>query len=70
MRNMFPDTEYFAFLDKLRESGEENSVMAPLHLINEFPGLRREEAKAVCADWRATYHERHWRPHLGRQQPS
>ncbi|WP_124060509.1 hypothetical protein [Gordonibacter sp. Marseille-P4307] len=70
MRNMFPDTERFAFLNKPRESGEESSAMAPPYLVNEFPGLRREEAKAVCADWRATYHERHTRPRLGLQQSS
>ena len=58
---MYPDAEYFAFLDGLRDAGEMNTVMSPVALIDEFPGLRPEEAKAVCADWRATYHERRTR---------
>ena len=61
MRNMYPDADYFAFLDGLRDAGEMSTVMAPVALIKEFPGLRPEEAKAVCADWRATYHERRTR---------
>ena len=62
MRSMHPDAEYFAFLDEMREKGEVSTVMAPMALMEEFPGLRAEEAKAVCADWRATYHERRTRP--------
>lgn len=61
MRNMYSDADYFAFLDELREKGEMNTVLAPVALIDHFPGLRPEEAKAVCADWRATYHERRTR---------
>lgn len=61
MRSMYPDADYFAFLDGLRDAGEMNTVLAPVALIGEFPGLRAEEAKAVCADWRATYHERRTR---------
>lgn len=61
MRNMYPDADYFAFLDGLRDAGEVSTVMAPVALIEKFPGLRPEEAKAVCADWRATYHERRTR---------
>lgn len=65
MRNMYPDADYFAFLDEMREKGEMSTVLAPVALIEEFPGLRPEEAKAVCADWRATYHERRTRPTKG-----
>ena len=57
MRNMYPDAEYFEHLDGLRRSGEWNSVLAPVSLMEAFPGLRAEEARAVCNDWRATYHE-------------
>ena len=42
--------------------GEWNSVLAPVSLMEAFPGLRAEEARAVCNDWRATYHERRTRP--------
>lgn len=38
-----------------------NSVLAPVSLMEAFPGLRAEEARAVCNDWRATYHERRTR---------
>lgn len=48
MRNMYPDTEYFEHLDGLRRSGEWNSVLAPVSLMEAFPGLRAEEARAVC----------------------
>ena len=62
MRNMYPDSEYFKHLDELRLSGEWNSVLAPVSLMDAFPGLRADEARAVCNDWRATYHERRTRP--------
>lgn len=51
------DGKYFAFLDALRDRGDVNTVMAPVELIREFPGLGADEAKAICAEWRATYHE-------------
>ena len=55
---MVPDGDYFASLDELRDSGEVNTVLAATYLVREFPNLKAEEAKAICADWRATYHER------------
>ena len=58
MRSLAPDSEYFAFLDELRDSGAVNTVLAASYLVREYPNLRAEEAKAICADWRATYHER------------
>ena len=61
MRSLTPDSEYFAFLDELRDSGTVNTVLAASHLVREYPNLRAEEAKAICADWRATYHERRTR---------
>lgn len=62
MRSLNPDAEYFAFLDALRDSGEVNTMLAVSYLVRGFPGLRAEEARAICADWRATYHERRTRP--------
>ena len=59
MRSLIPDEKYFGFLDGLRERGGVNIVLAPNALIREFPNLRSEEAKAICADWRATYRQRH-----------
>ncbi|MBQ9001127.1 MAG: hypothetical protein IJ087_04660 [Eggerthellaceae bacterium] len=68
MRSLKPDSEYFAFLDELRDGGTVNTVLAATYLVREFPGLRAEEAKAVCADWRATYHERRTRPTVARNR--
>ena len=75
MRSLVADSECFAFLDDLAASGTVNTVLAASYLVREFPGLRVEEAKAICtpralcrslrslarADWRATYHERRTR---------
>ena len=60
-RSLVSDSEYFAFLDALRDSGEVNTVLTASYLVREYPHLRAEEAKAICADWRATYHERRTR---------
>ncbi len=49
-------------VDGLRRSGEWNSALAPVSLMEAFPGLRAEEARAVCNDWRAAYHERRAHP--------
>ena len=65
MRSLVPDSKYFAFLDELRDSGTVNTVLAASYLAQEFPRLRAEEAKAICADWRATYHERRTRKAAG-----
>ena len=62
MRSLAPDSEYFALLDALRNSGEVNTVLAASRLVREHPHLRAEEAKAICADWWAAYHERRARP--------
>ena len=50
MRSLKPDSEYFTFLDELRDSGTVNTVLAASYLVREFPGLRAEEAKAICAN--------------------
>ena len=59
------DKRYLAFLDALRDRGDVSTVMAPVELIREFPELGADEARAVCAEWRATYHERRGRPARG-----
>ena len=64
MRSLKPDSDYFAFLDALRDGGAVNTVLAAVYLVREYPNLRVEEAKAICADWRATYHERRTRAAL------
>ena len=61
MRSLVSDGDYFAFLDALRDSGEVNTVLAATYLVREYPNLRAEEAKAICADWRAANHERRTR---------
>lgn len=53
LRSLFPDSEYFDYLDALRDSGEVDSVLAASRLACDFPGLRHEEARAICSDWRA-----------------
>ena len=58
MRNMYPDAEYFEHLDELRKSGEWNAAIAPASLVEAFPGLRADEARAICNDWRAACRER------------
>jgi hypothetical protein len=58
VRSLAPDSEYFAFLDELAASGTVSAVPLASYLVWEFPRLRSEEAKAICADWRAAYHER------------
>lgn len=51
MRSLVADSTYFRFLDGLRDTGVA-TTLAPMLLMQEFPTLRAEEAKAVCADWR------------------
>lgn len=66
MRSLNSDSEYFEFLDELRDGGTVNTVLAATYLVREFSGLRAEESKAICADWRATYYERRTRPTVAR----
>lgn len=53
MRCLYPDAEYFAYLDGMRASGTWDAALAPIALTAEYPGLRLEEARAVFTDWRA-----------------
>lgn len=64
MRSLVPDGRYFRFLDELRDAGVA-TTLAPVFLMQEFPTLRGEEAKAVCADWRARCRERRATLRLG-----
>lgn len=61
MRSLKPDSEHFAFPDALREASGVSTMLAATYLVWEYPNLRAEEAKAVCANWQA-YHERRTRP--------
>jgi hypothetical protein len=50
-------SEYFAFLDDLRDSGLTNMYGAVSYLMKEFPLLRFDEALArrVLLDWIKSY---------------
>ena len=52
MRSLFPDSDYFGFLDERRGDASVDIVIASSELMREFPWLKREEARAVFADWR------------------
>lgn len=43
--------EHKEFLDDLRESGETNMFGAAPYLMEEFPELTRQEAKAIVQQW-------------------
>lgn len=49
MRSLVPDGDHFAFLDALRDSSVVNTVLVATYLLREYPTLRAEEAKAICA---------------------
>ena len=59
---MTPGNEYFAFLNAPMDFGEVSMALAASCLVRERPHLRDEEAKAICADWLAAYHECRTRP--------
>ena len=53
MRSLVSDCTYFEFLDGM--AGDMSSVfLASVLLLEEFPNLRREEAKAVFLDWKSS----------------
>ena len=52
MRSLVSDCAYFEFLDE--KAGDVSSTfIASVHLLEAFPNLRREEAKAVYQDWKS-----------------
>lgn len=50
-------TEYFDFLDDLRESGQTNMLGGAVYLRENFP-LDRKEASAVLHAWLKTFDAR------------
>lgn len=54
----YPQTEYFDYLDGLRESGGTNMFGAGRYLEAQF-GLDSREAKDILIDWMRTFSERH-----------
>lgn len=52
MRSLVSDKRYFAFLNGLDDEILMHTQLAAVCLIQEFPHLRAEEAKAVWQDWR------------------
>lgn len=59
---MNTNTEYFEYLDNLRESGETNMFGAGPYLQEEF-GLEKAEACKILTKWMETFSTRH--PNLG-----
>lgn len=50
-------SEYFTFLDVLRESGQTNMLGAGAYLQSEF-GLTRQEARKVLSEWMQSFNEK------------
>ena len=48
-------TEYFEYLDELRESGVTNMFGATPYLMREFPGMTKQEARKVHRAWMDTF---------------
>ena len=53
MRSLVSDSAYFEFLDGMA-GGASSVFLVSVCLIEEFPNLKREEAKAVYLDWKST----------------
>jgi hypothetical protein len=51
-------TEYYEYLDELRESGETNMFGAAPYLAAAF-GLDKREARKVLSAWMESFSERH-----------
>jgi len=47
-------SEYYSFLDVLRDSGVTNMFGAAPYLVEEF-GLKKAEARQVLSDWMKQY---------------
>lgn len=48
-------SEYFQFLDELRESGETNMFGAGAYLIEEYPHMSKSEAREIAICWMKTF---------------
>ena len=53
MRSLFPDSDYYGFLDERSDDVRVDIVAASSELMREFPCLKREEARAVFTDCRS-----------------
>jgi hypothetical protein len=51
-------TEYFEYLDELRESGVTNMFGAAPYLVSEF-GITMFDAGKILVEWMETFNERH-----------
>lgn len=51
-------TEFFEYLDCLRDSGVTNMFGAAPFLAEEF-GIDKRDARAILLDWIETYSQRH-----------
>jgi len=51
MSDSFSKEEVFIFLDDLRESGETNMYGALPYILDNFPGIKREQARKLLVDW-------------------
>ncbi len=51
--------EHLEFLDDLRELGGVNMYGARRPLMDEFPELDKNEARAVLKEWMRTFAEQH-----------
>lgn len=60
MPNKYPEySEYFDFLDWLRDSGVTNMFGAVSYLVKRFDYLAEDEAKIILLAWMETFSERH-----------
>lgn len=57
-REQQTQTEYFEYLDDLRESGATNMFGAGAYLQDAFD-LSRRDASAVLSEWMRTFNARH-----------
>ena len=55
MRHLVADEAYYEYLDGLDDVYPGDISSAVVKVLEEFPNLRPEEAKSVCADWRAKH---------------
>jgi hypothetical protein len=47
--------EHKEFLNDLRDSGTTNMFGAARYLVEEFPELSKQEARAILSEWMASF---------------
>ena len=57
MKNNY--SEYYEFLDELRESGVTNMFGATPYLMQAFDYLAEDEARDILKSWMETFSQRH-----------